>query len=534
MSTQAAPKARETHSGSLGFEPKFVHANLTTPLLYEHAVRRNEGLITEGGALVVSTSPQTGRSPNDKFVVEEPGSAANIWWEKNAKATDAHFERLLADVKGHLAGQEVFLQDLYGGADPAYRLPVRFVTPNAWQALFVRNMFIRPPVEDLAGFLPGFTVLHAPEFQADPARHGTRSSTFIMLHFGRRMALIGGTRYAGEMKKAIFTVLNYMLPDQGVLPMHCSANVGPDGDTAVFFGLSGTGKTTLSADSTRGLIGDDEHGWSDRGVFNFEGGCYAKVIKLKPETEPEIYATTRMFGTILENVDMDPDARTIDFDSAKITENTRASYPIHFIPNHVPSGMAGLPRNIVFLTADAFGVLPPIARLTPEQAMYHFLSGYTAKVAGTERGVTEPTATFSACFGAPFLPRHPGRLRQDAGRADREVRHPGLAGQHRVDRRRLRHRLPDQASLHPGDGAGGALRRAGQGDVPEGPGFRVRGPHRRPRGPRRVAQAAGDLERRRRLRRGGRQAGQDVPGQLREVRQRCAGRGQERGAPGMS
>jgi phosphoenolpyruvate carboxykinase (ATP) len=409
MSTQTAPKARDPHAGpSLGFEPKQIHSNLIAPELYEHAMRRNEGTITDGGAFAVITSPHTGRSPNDKFVVEEPGSAANIWWEKNPKIAESSFDRLLADVKTHLAGQEVFTQDLYGGADPAYRLPVRFVTPNAWQALFVRNMFIRPPVEDLPRFQPGFTVLHAPELQADPARHGTRTGTFIVLHFGRKMALIGGTRYAGEMKKAIFTVLNYLLPDQGVLPMHCSANVGSDGSTAVFFGLSGTGKTTLSADPTRGLIGDDEHGWSERGVFNFEGGCYAKVIKLRPDTEPEIYATTRMFGTILENVDLDPVTRQINFDSARITENTRASYPIHFIPNHVPSGVAGLPKHIVFLTADAFGVLPPIARLTPEQAMYHFLSGYTAKVAGTERGVTEPSATFSACFGAPFLPRHPG------------------------------------------------------------------------------------------------------------------------------
>ena len=409
MSTQTAPKAREAHSSSsLGFETKSIHSNLTAPLLYEHAIRRGEGMVTDGGAFAVVTSPHTGRSPNDKFVVDEPGSSGNIWWEKNARVSEESFDTLLADVKNHLGQQEVFVQDLYGGADASYRLPVRFVTPNAWQALFVRNMFIRPPASDLVGFQPGFTVLHAPELQADPARHGTRTGTFIMLHFGRRMALIGGTRYAGEMKKAIFTVLNYMLPDQGVLPMHCSANIGSDGSTAVFFGLSGTGKTTLSADPTRGLIGDDEHGWSDRGVFNFEGGCYAKVIKLRPETEPEIYATTRMFGTILENVDLDPLTRRIDFDSAKVTENTRASYPIHFIPNHVPSGVGGLPQNIVFLTADAFGVLPPIARLTPEQAMYHFLSGYTAKVAGTERGVTEPTATFSACFGAPFLPRHPG------------------------------------------------------------------------------------------------------------------------------
>jgi phosphoenolpyruvate carboxykinase (ATP) len=392
-----------------GLSPKQVWANLRYMELYEHALRRQEGQLTNRGAFVAITAPHTGRSPNDKFVVEEPGSAERIWWEKNKKLTAAHFDALLADVKAHLDGlDEVFVQDLFGGADAQYQLPVRFVTPNAWHALFVRNMFIRPGVPDLAGFAPGFTVYHAPEFQADPARHGTRTGTFIVLNFARKTILIGGTRYAGEMKKSIFTVLNYLLPMQGVLSMHCSANVGAAGDTAVFFGLSGTGKTTLSADPNRKLIGDDEHGWSDDGVFNFEGGCYAKAIRLSPQGEPEIYAATQMFGTVLENCVLDPHTRLIDFDSDRITENTRASYPIDFIPNHEPSGYAGHPKNIVFLTADAFGVLPPIARLTPEQAMYHFLSGYTAKVAGTERGVTEPSATFSACFGAPFLPLHPG------------------------------------------------------------------------------------------------------------------------------
>jgi phosphoenolpyruvate carboxykinase (ATP) len=302
----------------------------------------------------------------------------------------------------------VFVQDLFGGADPGFRFAVRFITPNAWQALFVRNMFIRPGLADLAQFQPEWTVYHCPELEADPKVHGTRSGTFIVLNFARRIILIGGTRYAGEMKKSIFTALNYLLPQRGVMPMHCSANVGPGGDTAIFFGLSGTGKTTLSADPSRQLIGDDEHGWSDRGVFNFEGGCYAKAIRLSARGEPEIYAATRMFGTVLENVVLDPTTRVPDFDSDRITENTRASYPIDFIPNHLPSGMGGHPRTIVFLTADAFGVMPPIARLTPEQAMYHFLSGYTAKVAGTERGVTEPAATFSSCFGAPFLPLHPG------------------------------------------------------------------------------------------------------------------------------
>lgn len=392
-----------------GLTPKRVWANLGASELIEQAIRRQEGLLSDRGAFTAITSPHTGRSPKDKFVVDEPGSHAKIWWEKNEKMSSEHFDLLLAEVKVHLNQQpEVFVQDLFGGADARYRLPVRFVSPNAWQALFVRNMFIRPNLADLAQFQPEWTVYHAPEFQADPARHGTRTSTGIVLNFARKAVLIAGTRYAGEMKKSIFTVLNYIMPQQGVLSMHCSSNVGSAGDTAIFFGLSGTGKTTLSADPTRHLIGDDEHGWSDHGVFNFEGGCYAKAIRLSPTSEPEIYAATGRFGTVLENVVLDPITREVDFDSDKITENTRASYPIHFIPNHQPSGVAGHPKHVVFLTADAFGVLPPIARLTPEQAMYHFLSGYTAKVAGTERGVTEPSATFSSCFGAPFLPLPPG------------------------------------------------------------------------------------------------------------------------------
>jgi phosphoenolpyruvate carboxykinase (ATP) len=386
-----------------------VHANLRHMELLEHALRRQEGHLTNRGAFVAYTAPHTGRSPNDKFVVEEPSSRERIWWDKNKPLAESHFDALCADVQSYLSAQkEVFVQDLFGGADAAHRLPVRFISPSAWHALFVRNMFIRPGVADLVGFDPGFVVYHAPEMQAEPARHGTRSETFIVIHFGKRVVLIGGTRYAGEMKKSIFTVLNYLLPLRSVFPMHCSANVGPGGDTAIFFGLSGTGKTTLSADPHRRLIGDDEHGWSEDGVFNFEAGCYAKVIRLSPEGEPEIYAATQMFGTVLENVVLDPTTRLPDFDSQEITENTRACYPIDFIPNHEPSGFAGHPKNIVFLTADAFGVMPPIARLTAEQAMYHFLSGYTAKVAGTERGVTEPSATFSACFGAPFLPMHPG------------------------------------------------------------------------------------------------------------------------------
>jgi phosphoenolpyruvate carboxykinase (ATP) len=405
--TTSVAEALEVDLGAHGIKPAKVHANWGAAALAEAAVQRHEGILTKYGAFTVITAPHTGRSPKDKFVVKEPDSAPDIWWDNNAELDPGAFDRLHEDIRAHLTGQELFVQDLHGGAAPEYRLGVRFITPNAWSALFVRNMFIRPLLEDLAGFEPGFLVLHAPEYMADPERHGTRTSTVIALNFAKRMILVAGTRYGGELKKSIFTVLNYLLPAQGVLPMHCSANVGEDGETAIFFGLSGTGKTTLSADPTRHLIGDDEHGWSPNGVFNFEGGCYAKVIRLDPEHEPEIYAATQRFGTVLENVTLDPLSRSVDFDSEEITENTRASYPIDFIPNHMPGGVGGHPTDVVFLTADAFGVMPPIARLTAVQAKYHFLSGYTAKVAGTERGVTEPAATFSACFGAPFLPRHP-------------------------------------------------------------------------------------------------------------------------------
>ena len=399
-----------------------VHWNLRTAALYEAAICRDEGRVAAGGPFSAITAPHTGRSPNDKFVVREPGSEREIWWTKvNQEMTPAHYATLKADVLAYLGGRDLFVRDVFAGADPLHRLGVRFVTENAWHALFAYNMFIRPGAGELAGFRPDFTVLHAPDMEADPGRHGTRSGTFIVLNLAEHTVLIGGTRYAGEMKKSIFTLLNYVYPRRGILSMHCSANVGREGDVAVFFGLSGTGKTTLSADPTRGLIGDDEHGWSDLGVFNFEGGCYAKVIRLSPEGEPEIYATTRMFGTILENVVADPASREIDLDDSSLTENTRASYPIHFIPNHVPSGRAGHPRHLVFLTADAFGVLPPVARLNADQAMYHFLSGYTAKVAGTERGVTEPQATFSTCFGQPFLPLPPGRYATMLG--ERIARH---------------------------------------------------------------------------------------------------------------
>jgi phosphoenolpyruvate carboxykinase (ATP) len=395
---------------------KPVHVNLPPAVLYEHAIRRHEGLVAADGPLVCRTGAHTGRSPNDKFVVQEPSTEANIWWGKvNRPMQVAHYDALRAEVVAHLGQQELFVQDLYAGADPAYRLGVRFVQEYAWQNLFVRNLFIVPPAGDLPGFQPQFTVLTAPSFKADPARHGSRSDVVIAVNLAAREVIIAGTSYAGENKKSIFTVLNYVLPLQNVLAMHCSANIGPGGDTALFFGLSGTGKTTLSSDPDRRLIGDDEHGWSDRGVFNFEGGCYAKMIKLSAEAEPQIFATTHRFGTVLENVVIDPATRLLNFDDGSLTENTRGAYPIEFIDNAVLEGMGGHPENIVMLTADAYGVLPPIARLSPEGAMYHYLSGYTAKVAGTEKGVTEPSATFSTCFGAPFLPLNPNVYAKQLG-----------------------------------------------------------------------------------------------------------------------
>jgi phosphoenolpyruvate carboxykinase (ATP) len=385
-----------------------IHRNLGTAALYEHAIRRGEGELAVGGPLSCKTGAHTGRSPNDKFVVREPSSEAHVAWGKvNRPIEPAQFEALKRDMLAHLSDRELYVQDLYAGADPKFRLPVRFIHELAWQNLFVRNLFIVPPAQELEKFAPQFTVYTAPSFKASPERHGTRSDVAIVLNMGTREVLIAGTSYAGENKKSIFTVLNYLLPLQGVLSMHCSANIGAQGDTALFFGLSGTGKTTLSSDPQRQLIGDDEHGWSDEGVFNFEGGCYAKMIRLSAEAEPQIYATTRRFGTVLENVTVDPETRELDLNDASVTENTRGAYPIEFIDNAVPSGRGGHPQNIVMLTADAFGVLPPIARLSPEAAMYHFLSGYTAKVAGTEKGVKDPSATFSTCFGAPFLPLNP-------------------------------------------------------------------------------------------------------------------------------
>jgi len=386
-----------------------VHWNLTVPLLYEHAIRRGEGLLGAGGSFVANTGIHTGRSVKDKYIVEEPSSSADIaWGEINRPVSEAVFARMHERMLGYFQGRETFVQDVFCGADPEYRLPVRLVSESAWHTLFARNMFIRPMPADLAEFHPGFTILHAPGMKASPERDGINSETFIFINFAAKLALIGGTSYAGEIKKSVFSLLNFLLPPRDVLPMHCSANVGKRGDAAIFFGLSGTGKTTLSADGSRTLIGDDEHGWSPNGVFNFEGGCYAKVIRLSPTAEPEIYATIRRFGTVLENVVLDPRERIPDVDDDSLTENTRASYPLNFIPNASATGMTGHPATVIMLTADAFGVLPPIARLTPEQAMYHFLSGYTARVAGTEKGLgNAPQATFSTCFGAPFMPRHP-------------------------------------------------------------------------------------------------------------------------------
>lgn len=395
----------ETH----GFTNTNAHDNLSTPQLLEHAIQRNEGWLSEHGAFIAHTGAHTGRSAKDKFVVRGPIHGPDIWWNSpyQRELEGTQFETLHRDLLAHYQHRDAFVLDAYAGADPRYRLPVRIITEHAWHNHFARNMFIPCIKGELLEHIPEFTVISAPSFKANPARHGSRGETQIAISLKRRLVLIVGTNYAGEIKKSIFTVLNHLLPAKGVMPMHCSANVGAAGDVALFFGMSGTGKTTLSADPQRGLIGDDEHGWSDEGVFNLEGGCYAKVIKLSLEAEPQIYATTRTFGTILENVAFDMDSRKLDLDSDALTENTRSAYPLSQIANAVLPSLGGQPKHIVFLAADAFGVLPPISRLTPEQAMYYFLNGYTAKVAGTEQGITEPTASFETAFGAPFLTREP-------------------------------------------------------------------------------------------------------------------------------
>jgi phosphoenolpyruvate carboxykinase (ATP) len=415
-------KESGTRNGAFGAD-KFgfrdlaaVHWSLSEPELYEHAIARREASLMASGAICAETGVHTGRSPKDKFTVLDTLTEKSMWWDGNQKLTSEQFQLLYDDFIAHARGKELFAQDLYGGADPQYRIRTRVFAELAWHSLFIRTLLIRPERGELAGFVPELTIVDLPSFKADPKRHGVRSETVIAIDFSKKIVLIGGSSYAGEMKKSVFTTLNFYLPAKGVMPMHCSANVGPAGDAALFFGLSGTGKTTLSADPKRTLIGDDEHGWGPNGVFNFEGGCYAKCIKLSAEAEPEIYAATNRFGAVLENVVFDPDTRVPDFDDASKTENTRAAYPLDFIPNASRTGQAGHPKNIIFLTADAYGVMPPIARLTPAQAMYHFLSGYTAKVAGTEKGLVGVKPEFSTCFGAPFLPRPPteyGNLLRD-------------------------------------------------------------------------------------------------------------------------
>ena len=417
--------ARNAQPGELGLEQygfrnlKQIHWNLPAASLYEHAVRNGEGKVAADGPFVAITGQHTGRSPKDKFFVREPSSEANIWWESNQAMEPVKFDALMESMLAYARDKELYVQDLYGGADATYRLPVRVVTEFAWHSLFIQHLLIEVPAHERRHFRPEFTIVDLPGFSADPKIHGCRTSTVIAINLAKKLVMIGGTSYAGEMKKSVFTLLNYILPGKRVMSMHASANMSKDhsAETALFFGLSGTGKTTLSADPHRILIGDDEHGWSENGIFNIEGGCYAKTIRLSEEAEPEIYSTTRRFGTVLENVVMDDETRVLDLDSEKYTENTRAAYPISYIPNTSATGVGGHPKNVILLTADAFGVMPPIAKLTPSQAMYHFLSGFTAKVAGTEKGLgSDPEPTFSTCFGAPFLPRHPteyGNLLRD-------------------------------------------------------------------------------------------------------------------------
>lgn len=393
-----------------GFETRAqVHWNLGTAPLVEAALKNDEGILAKDGPLVVKTGAHTGRSAKDKYIVRDSNTEDTIWWGKtNVGMEPAHFAALKEDfLKAVNEKETLYVADLYGGSQAEHRVNVRVINELAWHNQFIRTLLVRPEQNALKDFAPEYTIIDLPSFRADPERHGCRSQTVVAVNFTEKLILIGGTAYAGEMKKSVFGILNYLLPVKGVMPMHCSANIGPKGDTAIFFGLSGTGKTTLSADASRTLIGDDEHGWSDSAVFNFEGGCYAKMIRLSPEAEPEIFATTKRFGTVLENVVIDPESRELDFNDSSLAENSRGSYPIDFIPNASEDNLGPVPKNVIMLTADAYGVLPPIAKLTPEQAMYHFLSGYTARVAGTEIGVTEPEATFSTCFGAPFMPRHP-------------------------------------------------------------------------------------------------------------------------------
>ena len=416
MTNRVNPNCRLEDQGIEGLGQ--VYYNLLEPALMNEAIARGEGQLGLGGTFLVQTGAHTGRSPKDKFVVRTPSVEDEIWWDNNKPMAPEAFDLLYQDMLAHMKGRDYFVQDLFGGADPELRLDVRLVTELAWHNLFIRHLLRRPDAAELASFVPEFTIINCPSFKADPARHGTRSETVIALNFDKKLILIGNTAYAGENKKSVFTLLNYLLPAKGVMPMHCSANHAPGNpdDSAIFFGLSGTGKTTLSADPSRVLIGDDEHGWSDRGIFNFEGGCYAKTISLSPKAEPEIFATTSRFATVIENMIHDPETLELDFEDNSITDNMRCAYPLEAISNASDSSLGGHPKNVIMLTCDAYGVLPPIARLTPAQAMYHFLSGFTAKTPGTEIGVTEPIPTFSTCFGAPFMPRRPevyGKLLQE-------------------------------------------------------------------------------------------------------------------------
>jgi phosphoenolpyruvate carboxykinase (ATP) len=407
MTMRVNPNCRLEDQGIEGLGR--VYYNLLEPALMTEAVARGEGKLGLGGTFLVSTGAHTGRSPKDKFVVRTPAVEETIWWDNNKPMDPAAFDLLHADMLAHMKGKDYFVQDLFGGADPEERLDVRVVTELAWHNLFIRHLLRRPGAEELATFTPDFTIINCPSFKADPARHGCRSETVIALNFEKKLILIANTAYAGENKKSVFTLLNYILPGKGIMAMHCSANhaIGNPDDSAIFFGLSGTGKTTLSADPSRVLIGDDEHGWSDKGIFNFEGGCYAKTINLSAEAEPEIYATCSRFGTVIENMVFDEDTLELDFEDNSITDNMRCAYPLEAISNASETSLGGSPKNVIMLTCDAYGVLPPIARLTPAQAMYHFLSGFTSKTPGTEVGVTEPIPTFSTCFGAPFMPRRP-------------------------------------------------------------------------------------------------------------------------------
>jgi len=493
-----------------------VYWNATTPQLYEEITTRREGWVAHLGPIVVRTGSHTGRSPRDRFVARDPVSADRVWWgPANRPFEPDKFDALHRRLCAYLQNKDVFVQDCHAGADPEYRCPIRVITETAWHSVFARNLFrqIHDPGER-AEHVPEFTVINVPGFHAIPELDGTESETFILLSFEKKLVLIGGTSYAGEIKKSVFTLLNYVLPERNVLSMHCSCNVGEDGDSALFFGLSGTGKTTLSADPKRKLIGDDEHGWSEAGIFNFEGGCYAKVIRLSPEAEPDIYETTRRFGTLLENVGFDLDTRRVDLDDDGLTENTRAAYPVSHISNALRDGIASHPRNVVFLTADAFGVLPPVSRLSAEQARYHFLSGYTAKVAGTERGVVEPQATFSACFGAP--------------------RRAVLAHQHRVDGGTLRPGRANLHRLHPGHRRCDPDREAGRCAVARGRDLWSAYPDRVSRHPLRGPRSTEHLVRRLRLPHQGTRAGAPLPRELQAVRGANPRRGRRGGTGGWT